>query len=46
MLSRTMLARRAFTSGSRIVVNNPVVDIDGDEMTRIIWSWIKEKVSV
>jgi len=20
------------------------VDLDGDEMTRIIWAWIKEKV--
>jgi len=29
--------------GSRIAVANPVVDIDGDEMTRIIWKWIKEK---
>ena len=23
---------------------NPVVDMDGDEMTRVIWSFIKEKV--
>src|SRR4026207_2119902 len=27
----------------KIKVANPVVDIDGDEMTRIIWSLIKEK---
>lgn len=26
----------------RIKVNNPVVEMDGDEMTRIIWQWIKE----
>ncbi|CAF1449947.1 unnamed protein product [Rotaria sp. Silwood1] len=26
----------------RIKVNNPVVELDGDEMTRIIWAWIKE----
>ena len=43
MLSRTMLARRGFAS--KIVVNQPVVDIDGDEMTRIIWQGIKERVS-
>jgi len=29
---------------SRIKVAKPVVDLDGDEMTRIIWAWIKEKV--
>lgn len=28
---------------SKIKVANPVVEIDGDEMTRIIWAWIKEK---
>jgi len=28
----------------KIKVANPVVDIDGDEMTRIIWTWIKEKL--
>jgi len=28
-----------------IKVANPVVDIDGDEMTKIIWKIIKEKVS-
>jgi hypothetical protein len=29
---------------AKIKVANPVVDIDGDEMTRIIWKWIKEKL--
>ena len=29
---------------SKIKVLNPVVDIDGDEMTRIIWQWIKDKL--
>jgi isocitrate dehydrogenase len=24
----------------KIKVKNPVVEIDGDEMTRIIWQWI------
>ncbi|HXW19263.1 MAG TPA: NADP-dependent isocitrate dehydrogenase [Roseiarcus sp.] len=28
----------------RIKVKNPVVEIDGDEMTRIIWSMIREKL--
>lgn len=34
---------RAF--GHKIKVTNPVVDMDGDEMTKIIWKWIKERVS-
>lgn len=28
----------------RIKVDQPVVEMDGDEMTRIIWEFIKEKV--
>ncbi|KAI8362793.1 isocitrate dehydrogenase [NADP] [Blakeslea trispora] len=28
----------------KIVVQNPVVDLDGDEMTRIIWQLIKDKL--
>ncbi len=28
----------------KIKVQNPVVEIDGDEMTRIIWSFIKEQL--
>ena len=28
----------------KIKVANPVVDLDGDEMTRVIWSFIKEKL--
>ncbi|MFY7978163.1 MAG: hypothetical protein ACOVOB_10040, partial [Brevundimonas sp.] len=27
---------------AKIKVANPVVDIDGDEMTRIIWQMIKD----
>ena len=34
---------RAF--GHKIKVANPVVDMDGDEMTKIIWKWIKDRVS-
>ena len=28
----------------KIKVKTPVVEIDGDEMTRIIWQWIREKL--
>ena len=28
----------------KIKVANPVVELDGDEMTRIIWDWIKERL--
>ena len=28
----------------KIKVENPVVDLDGDEMTRIIWKLIKDKL--
>src|SRR5690606_11326090 len=31
-------------SVQKIKVANPVVEMDGDEMTRIIWSFIKEKL--
>ena len=29
---------------SKIKVKNPVVEIDGDEMTRIIWQWIRDRL--
>ena len=29
---------------TRIKVDNPIVEMDGDEMTRIIWAFIKEKL--
>ena len=28
----------------KILVKNPVVELDGDEMTRVIWKFIKEKL--
>jgi len=34
----------AVYSGPRIKVDKPVVDLDGDEMTRIIWQNIKENL--
>ena len=30
----------------KIAVQNPVVELDGDEMTRIIWKKIREEVSL
>ncbi|KAG8943510.1 Isocitrate dehydrogenase [NADP], mitochondrial precursor (Oxalosuccinate decarboxylase) [Tulasnella sp. 424] len=40
------LARYASTydKDGRIVVENPVVELDGDEMTRIIWKKIREEL--
>ncbi len=29
---------------AKIKVKNPVVELDGDEMTRIIWKWIRERL--
>ena len=29
---------------NKIIVKNPVVELDGDEMTRIIWKFIKDKL--
>jgi isocitrate dehydrogenase len=29
---------------NKIKVNNPVVELDGDEMTRVIWTFIKDKL--
>ncbi len=31
-------------SFTKIKVANPVVELDGDEMTRVIWKFIKEKL--
>ena len=28
----------------KIIVKNPLVELDGDEMTRIIWDFIKKKL--
>ena len=29
---------------AKVSVKNPVVELDGDEMTRIIWNFIKQKL--
>ncbi|KAK9667570.1 Isocitrate dehydrogenase [NADP], mitochondrial precursor (Oxalosuccinate decarboxylase), partial [Basidiobolus ranarum] len=42
--TRSFLSKRDYSQDSRIIVDNPVVDLDGDEMTRIIWKMIKEKL--
>ncbi|CDI81264.1 isocitrate dehydrogenase, putative [Eimeria acervulina] len=34
----------AFEISGKIKVENPVVELDGDEMTRILWAWVKEKL--
>ena len=26
----------------KITMKNPIVEMDGDEMTRILWKWTKE----
>jgi isocitrate dehydrogenase len=35
---------RSFSTGKKIKVANPVVEMDGDEMTRVIWDFIKKKL--
>uniref|UniRef100_A0A8D0GFP7 Isocitrate dehydrogenase [NADP] n=1 Tax=Sphenodon punctatus TaxID=8508 RepID=A0A8D0GFP7_SPHPU len=39
-----LLLCSALDADRRIKVANPVVEMDGDEMTRIIWAFIKEKL--
>ena len=47
MLSKIATSQRGFaTTFKKVQVANPVVDMDGDEMTRVIWGWIKERVWV
>eukprot|EP01129_Flabellula_baltica_P016142 TRINITY_DN8469_c0_g1_i1.p1 TRINITY_DN8469_c0_g1~~TRINITY_DN8469_c0_g1_i1.p1 ORF type:complete len:440 (+),score=117.34 TRINITY_DN8469_c0_g1_i1:66-1385(+) len=41
---RSMRTRTQTRSFSRIKVENPVVELDGDEMTRIIWHRIREEL--
>src|ERR1043165_4981628 len=37
-------ARIARRMAEKIKVRNPIVELDGDEMTRIIWTFIKEQL--
>ena len=39
-----MIAAVASSAVQKIKVKNAVVDLDGDEMTRVIWEQIKNKV--
>jgi len=39
-----MSQKRSYATDKRIQVVNPVVELDGDEMTRIIWEKIKESL--
>src|ERR1700733_671440 len=43
-LSHPFRAARVPLSMAKIKVVNPVVEMDGDEMTRIIWQYIKDKL--
>ena len=46
MLSKIVSSQRSFaTTFKKVQVANPVVDMDGDEMTKVIWQWIKDRVS-
>ncbi|PVF93943.1 putative isocitrate dehydrogenase [NADP] precursor [Serendipita vermifera] len=40
----SMLSARYLHGFNKIVVDNPVVELDGDEMTRIIWKKIREEL--
>src|SRR5665213_753049 len=37
-------SKKARSDMAKIKVTNPVVELDGDEMTRIIWQYIKDKL--
>ena len=46
-LPRAAHSVRGFAStmaARKIAVTNPIVELDGDEMTRIIWKKIREEV--
>ncbi|KAF1514764.1 Isocitrate dehydrogenase [NADP], mitochondrial, partial [Eudyptes sclateri] len=43
-LPAASVGQRRHYADKRIKVANPVVEMDGDEMTRIIWAFIKEKL--
>lgn len=44
-LTNLKVAANPYLDMKKIIVGNPVVELDGDEMTRIIWKKIREKVS-
>lgn len=44
MTDMSCLCVTSDSADKRIEVKNPVVELDGDEMTRIIWEKIKESL--
>jgi len=38
----TKAVNRNFANFTKVKVAQPIVDLDGDEMTRVIWKWIKD----
>lgn len=42
--SFTLLGVRYASQSKRVVVENPIVELDGDEMTRVIWQFIKDRL--
>jgi isocitrate dehydrogenase len=42
--SSNAIVSKEFRAMKKIKVANPVVELDGDEMTRIIWQFIKDKL--
>ncbi|CAO1419802.1 unnamed protein product [Diamesa serratosioi] len=40
----SVLSSTNYSTGARVEVAKPIVDMDGDEMTRIIWQFIKDKL--
>lgn len=45
-LSNRRLSLSSSSSSDKVKVVNPIVEMDGDEMTRIIWTMIKHKVFI
>lgn len=43
-MAQTRMASSATSSNGKIKVDNPVVSLDGDEMTRLIWRSIQDKL--
>jgi isocitrate dehydrogenase len=41
---RTNTVGRMFSVKKKLTVQNPIVEMDGDEMTRIMWKMIKDKL--
>jgi isocitrate dehydrogenase len=44
ILERRQLRKAQEIVMAKIKVKNPLVELDGDEMTRIIWQWIRERL--